>query len=112
MDCSRVKLLILFLKYFKKTVYMKVTSSDMDGSENSETESEKGFRGDSLLKFVMPFTMSIIGKGSLLATIFLFFLSFFLFRIFHKNSADAWDKNVDCFLRDNKLTPLLFYRHE
>lgn len=87
---------------------MKVMPSGMDGSENSEIESEKGFRGDSLLKFVTPFTMSIIGKLSLL----LFFLSFFLFRIFYKNSADAWDKNVDCFLRDNKLTPLLFYRHE
>ena len=88
---------------------MKVMPSGIDGSENSEIESEKGFRGDSLLKFVTPFTMSVIGKVSLLATIFLFFLSFFLFRIFYKNSADAWDKNVDCFLRDNKLTPLLFY---
>ena len=83
---------------------MKVMPSGMDGSENSEIESEKGFRGDSLLKFLTPFTMSIIGKVSLL----LFFFSFFLFRIFYKNSADAWDKNVDCFLWDNKLTPLLF----
>ena len=55
---------------------MKEMPSGMDGSENSEIESEKGFRGDSLLKFVTPFTMSIIGKVSLLATIFLFFLSF------------------------------------
>lgn len=58
---------------------MKVMPSGMDGSEigslNSEIESEKDFRGDSLLKFVTPFTMSIIGKVSLLL-FFLFFPAF------------------------------------
>ena len=82
----------------------------MDGSENSEIESEKSFRGESLLKFVTPFTMSVIGKVSLLPFYFLF-LSF-LFRIFHKDSADAWNRNADRFLRDSKLTPLLFCRHK
>ena len=56
---------------------MIVMASGVDGSENSEMESEKGFRGDSLLKFVSPFTMSVISQ---FATIFLFF--FFLFFVF------------------------------
>ena len=87
---------------------MKVMPSGMDGSENSEIESEKGFRGDSLLKFAKPFTMSEIGTVTLLL-FYLFFLSFF--RIFNKDSADAWNRNANCFLRDSKLTPLLFCRH-
>ena len=54
---------------------MIVMPSGVDDSENSEIESEKGFRGDSLLKFGTPFTMSVIGKVSLLS--FFFSFSFF-----------------------------------
>ena len=80
---SRQKLLLIIIHHYTNSIVCGAgqllrcrDNSACLLTKNTEMAADRDFKGDSLLKFITPFTMSIIGKVYLFASNVRFFVKF------------------------------------